>query len=481
MVRLSSLGRPPVGQTIVFQSSAQRPKGAVFCRTLPLPVLAILLWPSILCAQTQPQLSAIMERLDRLERENRALAEEVRSLRARLDGNDGEPQPAPATDGAQAGAATLQERVDIQGSRIDELQQTKVEASQRFPIRLTGLALFNSYMNSKQSGGFEYPAVASDTGPRSAGATLRQTIIGLDYRGPSTLWGGKVHGSVYMDFFAGAANQAVRLRTGSIDIDWKTRSLMVGVEKPIFNPREPTSLAQVGISPLTGAGNLWLWLPQARFEQDVTFARSTGLRAQVGILQTREAGPYPGSQPFTGFFEPVRPAFEGRFELYHNLDDERRIEFAPGFHESRTHVNGTSIDSSLFSMDWFLNPWRRLELSGAFYTGQNVTPLGAGYQQGFGMYQGEARAVHSQGGWAQLTVHAAPRLDFHFFSGQQDDENEDLRAGLIGKNLQFGGNLYYHLAPNVILALETSQVRTTYLGQGLRINNHYDLALGYFF
>ena len=37
------------------------------------------------------------------------------------------------------------------------------------------------------------------------------------------------------------------------------------------------------------------------------------------------------------------------------------------------------------------------------------------------------------------------------------------------------------LAPNVILALETTQLRTTYLSQGVRINNHYDLALAYLF
>ena len=48
---------------------------------------------------------------------------------------------------------------------------------------------------------------------------------------------------------------------------------MVGLEKPIFNPREPSSLAQVGISPLTGTGNLWLWLPQVRVEQDFAFTR----------------------------------------------------------------------------------------------------------------------------------------------------------------------------------------------------------------
>ncbi|HEV3201546.1 MAG TPA: hypothetical protein VGZ73_26785 [Bryobacteraceae bacterium] len=461
---------------------------------------AALLWPLWLGAQTQlttqsqPGLAQILERLDKLERDNRALSEEVRSLRARLDSTadsktqptpDGETVPGAGTANAAAGApATVEEKLDIQGKRIDEQAQTKVEASQRFPVRLTGMALFNAFLNSKQNGGVEYPAVVAAPGAGFAGATMRQTIIGLEFRGPSTVWGGNVHGSVYMDFAAGATNSAMRLRTGSIEIDWKNRNVMVGIEKPIFNPREPSSLAQLAVSPLTGSGNLWLWLPQARVEQDFSLARATGLRARLGVVETHETGPYAGTN-FTGPVEAARPGLEGRFEFYHNLDDDRRLEIASGFHTSQTHVAGTSVASSLFSFDWFFNPWRRLEFTGAYYNGQNVTPLGAGYQQGYGIYgYGEHRQVepvHSQGGWAQVTFRVAPRLDFHFFSGQQDDRNEDLNAGRIAKNLIFGGNLYYHLAPNVIVGLETTQLRTLYIGQGVRINNHYDLALGYLF
>ena len=450
---------------------------------------AVLFWPLWLGAQAQPDLAQILERLDKLERDNRALSEEVRSLRARLDSTgdskttpsaDLETVPGADTPGTLPSPATVEEKLDIQGKRIDEQEQTKVEASQKFPIRLTGMALFNAFMNSKQNGGTEYPVVASAPGAGLAGATLRQTIIGLDFRGPGTFWGGNVHGSVYMDFSAGATNSAMRLRTGSIEIDWKDRNVMVGLEKPIFNPREPSSLAQLAVSPLTGSGNLWLWLPQVRVEQDFSFARSTGLRAQMGVVQTHETGPYPGST-FTGTVEASRPALEGRYEFYHNLDDERRLEIASGFHTSQTHVAGTSVASNLFSLDWFFNPWRRLEFTGAFYSGQNVAPLGEGYQQGFGIYYHRVEPVHSMGGWAQITLHVAPRLDFHLFSGQQDDRNSDLDAGRIGKNLLFGGNLYYHLAPNVILGLETTQLRTAYIGQGIRINNHYDLALGYLF
>ncbi len=93
------------------------------------------------------------------------------------------------------------------------------------------MVLFNTYLNSRQGGGAEYPTAAALTpAPEAAGAGLRQTVIGLTYHGPQTFLGGTVHGSIYMDFFTGGVtfNSTLRLRTGSINLDWKTRSVMVG-------------------------------------------------------------------------------------------------------------------------------------------------------------------------------------------------------------------------------------------------------------
>jgi hypothetical protein len=435
---------------------------------------------------------AILARLDRIERENQALLEEVRALRSEVSALREQP-PAVSPEAA----AAIQEKVDVQAARIDELDQTKVGSTQRFPIQLSGMVLFNAFANSHQSGGVEYPTLAAPPGLARDGATMQQTILGLEFRGPHTIWGGVAHASVYADFFnylnnsiyapvspiyAVYRDQMLRLRTAMIQIDWKTRNVMAGLEKPIFNPRDPSSLAQVGVSPLTGAGNLWLWLPQARMEQDFKFDPSSGLRARLGVVATREVGPYPGS-PLPGTIEPVRPGLEGRFEFFHKLDERRTIEIAPGFHTSTTRAGGSSIPSRLVSVDWFMNPWGRLELTGFFYYGENVAHLGTGdIRQGFYFENGIGHSVGSTGGWAQLTLHALPRLDFHFFSGQQDDRNSDLAIGGIGKNLLYGANLYYRLAPNVLLGPEVSQLRTVYIGgAGTRLNNHYDLALAYLF
>ncbi len=447
--------------------------------------VCLLVGSASLSAQT-PEIQGILERLDRLERENRALSQEVQDLRGQLAAVRG-PTAVPAPAGPAAvevapptNLADLNEKVDIQGQRVEEQAQSKVEAAQKFPIQITGMALFNTFMNSRQNGGADYPTAATGPGSDRAGATLRQTIVGLEFHGPQTVLGASVHGSLYMDFYN--TPQWIRLRTGSIELDWRSRSIMVGVEKPIFNPREPSSLAQVGVSPLTGAGNLWLWVPQVRLEQDIKFGSATGLRAQMGVIQTREVGPY-DSAAYTGPAPAAsRPGLEGHFELYRNLDEARRLEMAAGFHESITHVGGLSVPSSLYSLDWFFNPLQPVELTGAFYSGQNVAALGTGaINEGYVVYRRVANPIESRGGWGQLTFHVAKRVDMHAFTGLQTYSTTFLGVGDASRNMQYGANLFFRLAPNVLLGPEISQLRTTYIGQGIRINNHYDLALAYIF
>src|SRR5438477_1026265 len=108
----------------------------------------------IAAAQTAPESSSalqqILDRLDRLERQNRQLTDEVHALRNELAVSRSQSASGPA-DGAQA--ADLGEKVEVQERRIEEQAQTKVEASQHLPVRITGMALFNAFLNSHPDGG----------------------------------------------------------------------------------------------------------------------------------------------------------------------------------------------------------------------------------------------------------------------------------------------------------------------------------------
>jgi len=433
-------------------------------------------------AQTASEDSAtlrqILERLDRLEQQNRDLTAEVGALRKEL----AEARTAPA--GAETAKATpdLPERMDVEEHRVEEMAQTKVESSQHFPIRITGMALFNSYVNSN-SGAPDVPTVVGPgSGPRTGGATLRQTVIGLDYQGPEIFGGGKVHGFLNMDFY-GASGDAYggsfRIRTGGIEFNWDNTSIMVGQDKPLIAPREPNSLAEVWTAPLSDSGNLWVWQPQLRAEQRFHLNESTTLHAQASLFETREG--YEGILPAYGSIQAARPSGQGRLALTHNLDDDRRLEIGSGFAASTTHVAGATVPSRVFTLDWFANPWRKLEFSGAFFRGQDVTNLGgAGIGYTF-VNPYSVIPVHADGGWAQFSFLATSRLTFNLFGGEQQNRGGDLYWGDLAKNQTYGANLMYRIAPNVIISLESEQLHTTYIGTGRPLNNHYDLGIAYLF
>jgi hypothetical protein len=353
------------------------------------------------------------------------------------------------------------------------------------PVTLTGMVLFNGFINGRASGGAQNPLAASLSDSVSrGGASLSQSIIGLRFRGPRIPGGGQVRGSLDLDLWGGTSsslNHLVRMRVATIAIDWKNTSVMVGQDKPLIAPRDPDSLAQVAFSPLTAAGNLWVWQPQARFEQRFALGDNAGLKAQASVYQTNEpagsAGPL-----YQATLSPARPALEGRFEFWSQIASGARIEIAPGFHISETHVAGMSVPSRLFTIDWMLQPFAKVRVTGTFFQGRNAAGVG-GLRQGFTLSSGTDRfmAVPTAGGWAQVAYLATPRLTFNAYGGQESNPARDLLPGQITRNFVYAGNTQYRLGPNVLLGFEANQVRTTYVGGILRLVNHYDLALAYLF
>jgi hypothetical protein len=432
-----------------------------------------------LTAQQPAELNAVIDRLDRLEAQNRELMAEIRALRLQLAASQpAPPEIVPQTAETEALPQPLAERVEVTERRIADLDQSKISSEHRLPVSLTGMLLFNTFLNGKGSGGVDNPVVVPPNGGQaSGGATFRQSVIGLKVDGPGLIGGGKVTGAIYMDFFGGGTglNQTVRLRVATLDATWKNTTLGLAFDKPIIAPREPDSLAQVGVSPLTAAGNLWLWQPQVRVEQRISLTEQAGLRAQFGVYQTAESG--------TGLTAPdlarARPGYQGRFEFWAK-SGSRRIEFAPSFHVSSTRVLGQSVPSRIVSIDWLIRPAARVDFTGAFFHGENTGVIG-GLRQGVNVINGQARAVGATGGWAQFTFRATRRATFNLYGGQEDDRNRDLNLGAVGKNQGYGANIIYRLGSNILTSFESSQVRTTYLGSKTVINPHYDLAFAYLF
>ena len=430
--------------------------------------------------KTDPQnapLQRILQRLTALEDQNRQLVEEVRALRQEIIASRSATQPAPEA-AISATQPPLDERVNVAEQRIEEQSQTKVEAAHKFPVTLTGMLLFNAFSNTSPYDAQSYSYLP--TGPSSSGGTLRQTTIGLQFQGGSLPGGGTVGGNLVMDFFEPASQGWLRLRTGDLSFDWQNRSFSVGQYSPLISPYEPSSFAEVGIPPLAGAGNLWLWLPQARYEERLHFSKFTGITGQVSLLETQETYGQPSSE-YSGSLDPNRPAIEGRVAFWHKFDDERRFEIGSGFHASATHVVETSVPSRVYSLDWIAMPWSKLTLSGTLFRGQNFSNLG-GVAPGFSVVDGyQAVPINGGGGWAQVSAQLAKRLTLNIFGGIQANRLTNLQYDDIAQNLSYAGNLMYRISPNVIISFEALQARTRQLSQEEQVRNRYDLALAYLF
>jgi hypothetical protein len=431
----------------------------------------LLLLPALLLAQSpdsQQTLQRIQDRLDALEKENRQLLQELQDLRKDLEVARNAPTP----------GQPLADRVAVVESRTEEQAQTKVEASQKFPLSINGMLLFNAFSNGKASEN-STATYGLLSGPGIAGATVTQSMLGFDFQGPKLPGDGRVNGSLNLDFFGGymATGQSwLRIREADLSFDWQDRSFSVGQYKPLISPLAPQSLAEVGVPPLAGAGNLWLWLPQARYEERVHFGPDSGLKLQAALLETGERSSTVPVE-YLSSLEPARPALEGRFAFWHKFDDVRRFEIAPGFHVSSTHVAEGSVPSRIASLDWSVVPLSKLQFSGTVYRGQNVSPLGS-LGNGFTILPNESLlAVHTSAGWAQVSLPVTKRLTFNLFGGLENDNG----GSAIIHESTYASNVMYHFGPNVVVSVEALQLRAKYLSGEHLVVDHYDLGIAYLF
>jgi len=462
--------------------------------------MLLFLPAAVLFSQEQPAqqnvdsgqtIQRIQERLDSLEQENRQLLQEVRDLRKDLNAarqgaqpvqsGDAPPKHDQAAGEPKSASPAVEDRVAVNEARTAEQAQTKVEASQKFPISINGMLLFNAFSNSKAAN-YQNATYELFSGPSSSGATFTQSLLGLGFQGPQLPGNGRVNGSIMMDFSGGPTpsgqpgSNLFRIREADLSFDWKNRSISVGQYKPLIAPLAPQSLAEVAVPPLAGAGNLWLWLPQLRYEERIHLGLNSGITAQAAFLQTDEQYAKV-SADYSSSLLAARPALEGRFAFWHKFDDVRRFEIAPGFHLSSTRVAGAIVPSRIASLDWSITPLSKLQFTGSVYQGQNVASLGS-LGNGFTIGPGDiVRAVHSSAGWAQVAVPVTKRLTVNVFGGL---ENDDGGSGVV-RNWTYASNVMYHFGPNVVVSVEALQMRAKYLSGSHLVVNHYDLGVAYLF
>lgn len=458
--------------------------------------------------------------------EMRRLREDLQATRALLEQPtavrraDASPPPGPVNEGSRPAptsetSARLEERVQkleesasLIGSKIDEQYQTKVETASKYRARLHGIVLMNAFRNVGGSDNLDFPDYALPlpgfVSRATAGATMRQSEIGLEIFGPNVA-AAKTSADVQFDFaggFPATGNGVnfgiVRLQTASLRFDWEHTSVVVGQDSLFISPLSPTSFASLATPTFAFAGNLWGWTPQLRVEHRFSVSDQQTITMQAGVLDNLdwefnstsysfERAPQAGEmsgQPAYGF----RTAWS-RGVQHHPLSFG-----VAGYYGRQNWAWGRFADAWAGMADWQVPIAPRLQLSGEFYRGRGIGGLGGaiGTSVVFGgsLPFSPLRGLNTAGGWAQLKFQLTPKLEINGVVSQDDAFTSDIRGfatdqnngGLIlGRNRGALSNLVFRPRSDLVLSAELRRLRTYPVYSSSSSTNQVNLSIGILF
>jgi hypothetical protein len=341
-------------------------------------------------------------------------------------------------------AATLDEEYQLLSGKVDDQYQTKVESASKYRVRLSGIVLMNLVSNQGVVNSIDLPTLAYAK-PLSGlagsfGATLRQSEIGLEAFGPNVA-GAKTRADVQFDMAGGFPSVAngtnsglLRLRTGTMRMDWSNTSVVAGQDMIFFSPISPTSFASLAVPALSSAGNLWGWVPQIRVEHKVILGDASSLLFQGGILD-----PVSGEAPVGRYYRQPgpgeasrRPAFGARTAWTRNVLGQPLRVGVGGYYSRQEYGFSRNINGWAVMSDIEIPLSRQFSLSGKLYRGQALGGLYGGIGRSV-LFSGDpvladtrVEALNSVGGWAQLKYRPANKWEFNAALGGDNPYARDL-------------------------------------------------------
>ena len=436
----------------------------------------------------------------------------MRANTATVDAQAQTPYAAPAAPseslaaGPQRTAATLQEQLQLLSGKIDDQYQTKVESASKYRVRLSGLLLFNLFNNrgSVDSTDFPHLAMPSVSGvSHDLGGTLRQSILGLEVFGPEFA-GAKTTGDLQFDFAGeltprsnGVTMGMVRLRTGTIRLDWAKTSVVAGQDGLFFAPLSPTSLASVAEPPLSYSGNLWSWVPQIRVEHRFTMSENSNFSLQAGILDGLT-----GQLPILDYYRTPQagetansPAVAARAAWNTHISGQPLSLGAGGYYNRQDWGFSRTVDAWAATADWTIPLGRFVDVSGEFYRGRAIGGIGGALGRSTlwtGVFTNPSTPISgldSMGGWSQLKVKPWTKLEFNAAVGQDSSFAGELRqfvaasgyfSAALARNRGGFLNFIYRPRSNLLLSMEFQRLATRSLYNDTTAN-HVDLSMGILF
>ena len=464
-------------------------------------------------ARTQAQLEESQRQLEEIRRQLDALRVQMQQGTSAATTT----KPAPSTNASSSSSSAIddiRERQAMQEAQIATHEQAKVESVSKYPVKVTGLLLLNGFANS---GAVDMPATPTATlpGGGTTGASVRQTILGFDARGPH-IFGAQSSADLRVDFDGTPASTItsstydnsnatlLRLRTAHVRLQWNHTEAYFSLDRPIINPDSPSSLTAVAEPALAWSGNLYAWNPQLGVTQDMDLPGGHALRLQAALIDPGDA---PASAAVvsggnTSSIQPTAtessryPGLEARVALLGSRtdDDSNHIGFG-GYFSPHLSSIGRSFDSWAATLDARVHLPLKLELTGNFYRGLGLGGLGGDAYKDFAYSEKSDgsyyfRALSDVGGWTELKRRFGQRFEVNAALGIDNVFANDLRRyAYIGaplyldlaRNRTFTGNVIYSPTAYLLFSVEYRRLNSWQLSGPSAGANITGVAVGYKF
>jgi hypothetical protein len=404
----------------------------------------------------------------------------------------------------------LEENQQLADSKIAEQSQTKVESGSKYRLRLTGIVLLNMFENRGTVENSDFPLLAENPQSQflssggSFGGSLRQSQIGIEAFGP-TIAGAQTSANLQFDFAGGfpevpngASFGIMRLRTGTVRLDWAKTSVVAGQDTLFFVPNNPTSLATLAVPALAYSGTLWNWAPQVRVEHRFTVSESGSFLVQGGILDSLTGD----TPPSTYYRVPSwgensgQPAYAARLSWTQDIHGQNFTLGAGGYYGRQAWGFGRRVDGWAGTVDATLPLGKRFELTTAFFRGRGIGGLGGGIGQS-ALWNGsladpatEVYGLNSLGGWSQLKFKATSKLQLNGAYGLDNPYAHELREHggnttyypmPLSKNESGFVNFIYQPRSDIVFSMEYRRIKTFTLDLGGNAANVTSFSVGYLF
>jgi hypothetical protein len=456
--------------------------------------------------QLQQQVEKAQEQVESSQRQLLELKKSLAELQQRLaNGNTPNSTSTPqiATTPAESQPTPVQnddlrERQAMQESQIATLDQSKVETESKYPVKINGLIILNGFVNTGAVDIASSPTMAI-AGAGSTGASMRQTILGVDARGPSVA-GAVSHADLRVDFFGSSTQETyadtgglLRLRTAHATLDWSHSEAFVDMDRPIISPFVPTSLVSVAEPALAWSGNLWSWSPQFGLSHTLDFGASSHLALTAAFIDVPNPPTITTSTTTSTVSETERSRWPGS-ELHVGLLGKQTDTGAAigvgGYFSPHKTLGGANFNAWAGTLDFRLPLPVGFQLSGTSYRGLALGGLGGGAYKDYIYGSGSTLALDDVGGWAQLKKTAGSRLEFNAAFGIDNAFSSELRkfastytAGYqsLARNQTFFANTIYSPRAYLLFSMEYRHILSTPITGDAANSNIIGVAAAYKF